>query len=381
MKTQHWLVSVLILSCALVAQVLRADAQLESPAAAGKTTKKRAATGAKAAAAKPAEAEKAGPLTAPEPAVVTQKSVNVRGQAAINSEVVTRLKKGDQVTVLGEVTLKKPKADEPAKWYKIALPTNTFVWVNSSFIDPATKAVVPKRLNLRSGPGENYSIVGRIEKGTVVKEVETKGDWMKIEAPAESYGFVAAHLVERQPMAAPPTLAAAEPAKPPPPATPPTPPPPPPTTPLETNVVAVTPPPVAPPPETTPPTVATPPPTVTTPPPTPPTVTTPPEPPAVVTTPTTPTEPPTPAAPPEEIKRVVTREGIVKRSVSIQAPTYFELSSLDNKRTLDYLYSPLTNVVLKDFKGKRIIVTGEEGLDERWPNTPVLTVESLQEVP
>ena len=101
-------------------------------------------------------------------------------------------------------------------------------------------------------------------------------------------------------------------------------------------------------------------------------------PPPTATTPAVPTGPP-----PEEIlvKRVVSREGIVKRSVSIQAPTYFSLQSLDTGKTINYLYSPATNLVLKDFSGKRIVVTGEEMLDERWPNTPVINVDSLQPVP
>jgi hypothetical protein len=71
----------------------------------------------------------------------------------------------------------------------------------------------------------------------------------------------------------------------------------------------------------------------------------------------------------------------LKGSVSIQAPTYFELRALDTGRTIDYVYSPSTNLVLKDFKGKRIIVTGEELLDERWQNTPVIVVDALQTVP
>src|SRR4029434_8154330 len=87
----------------------------------------------------PLEPEKPAEPLSPGPAVVKQNNVNVRGKAAISSEVVTRLKKGDTVTVLEEVTLKKPKADEPAKWARIALPTNSAVWVHTSFIEPATK--------------------------------------------------------------------------------------------------------------------------------------------------------------------------------------------------------------------------------------------------
>ena len=37
--------------------------------------------------------------------------------------------------------------------------------------------------------------------------------------------------------------------------------------------------------------------------------------------------------------------------------------------------------MLKEFKGKRVIVSGEELLDERWQNTPVLVVDELQIVP
>ena len=39
-------------------------------------------------------------------------------------------------------------------------------------------------LNLRAGPGENFSIVGRIDRGTPVKEIRTEKSWMEIEAPA-----------------------------------------------------------------------------------------------------------------------------------------------------------------------------------------------------
>jgi len=86
-------------------------------------------------------------------------------------------------------------------------------------------------------------------------------------------------------------------------------------------------------------------------------------------------------APIETVRKVVSREGIIRGSVSIQAPTYFELRSLDTGKTIDYVYSPSTNLVLKFYKGHRVVVTGEELLDERWPNTPVLVIDALQTVP
>jgi hypothetical protein len=76
----------------------------------------------------------------------------------------------------------------------------------------------------------------------------------------------------------------------------------------------------------------------------------------------------------------VQREGIVGGTVSIQAPTHYQLESLDNGKVIDYLYTTSTNVVLKRYAGLTVLVQGEEGLDERWPNTPVITIQKIQVV-
>ena len=62
---------------------------------------------------------------AQETAVVKKDRVNVRAQATQSSEVITQLKKGEIVAVLEEVTPKKHKRGEPAKWARIQLPSNT----------------------------------------------------------------------------------------------------------------------------------------------------------------------------------------------------------------------------------------------------------------
>ena len=89
---------------------------------------------------------------------------------------------------------------------------------------------------------------------------------------------------------------------------------------------------------------------------------------------------PAPVVEQPPVKRVVTREGLLGGFVSINTPSHYELRSLDNGKTIDYLYTSTTNVVLKNFRGKTVLVSGEEELDERWPNTPVLTIESIQVV-
>jgi len=353
MKMTYW--RVMAISLSLAAPAAWADDQppASTPGTEAKPTLEKTTRPATTTPRPSTPAVTADPVSGPGPAVVRQNNVNVRGKAAINSEVLTRLTRGQRVNVLEEVTLSKPKQDEPTKWAKISLPTNVTVWAHASFIDPANNAVKPNRLNLRSGPSENHSVIGRIEKGTVVTPIEHKGEWVKLEPPAAAYGFVAAHLLAKEA----PALAATDPNAPPP---------------IETAVAPTTTPAPATDPAAPPTTAAATPaaPAVTDPAATPP-----------ITVPeTTPPPAPTPAEDPF-VKRVVTREGIVERSVSIQAPSHFILQAIDTRRAINYLFSPATNVVLKDYYGQRILVTGEELLDERWPNTPVINVEKIETVP
>lgn len=301
---------------------------------------------------KPGAELKTVPLVAG-PAVVEANHVNVRGQPRLKSEVVTRLSKGQNVTVLEEITRNHSGPDEPSAWAKIALPSDVHVWINSGFIDANTKAVKPKKLNVRGGPGENFSVLGRLERGETVNQVSTKGEWMEIEAPTNAYAFVAAQYLKQEP-ATPAMVAAAQP-----------------TTPVAAPEAAPTAAAVT---NETPLAAA---PTET------PGATTPPEPApntnaVAETTPTAPgatAETQTPEEPP---KRVVQREGLVRGTTSIQAPTHFELISPQNHRPIDYLYTPSPDLDLSRYKGLHIIVTGEEGLEERWGNTPVITIEKIQ---
>jgi uncharacterized protein YgiM (DUF1202 family) len=346
------------------------------------------------AAAEPAaeKADKPGTAAAAlaEPAVARQDHIRVRGQASLNSEVVALIMRGQVVTVLEDINHKKAKPDEPSHWYRVSLPTNASVWVNSDYIDKTTHTVRPKLLNLRGGPGENYSVLGRLERGATVTVLSEKASWLKIEPPSTASGFVAAHLLIKEPAAvaaalaahpAPtaPKVAAAAPV-----AVPPAPvaevkstePAPVVATTVVTNpapVVTANEPPAVPAPPTAPPATTNAAVPVTPPPPAPPAVAVS-VPPADLSTVDT-NQLPTP--PPELLKRVITREGLLKGTFSVQAPSYYELRSIDNNRLIDYIWSPSTNIVLKSYKGKRVFVTGEELLDERWPQTPVITVDAI----
>jgi uncharacterized protein YgiM (DUF1202 family) len=284
----------------------------------------------------------------PGPATVVATHVNVRGQPKLNSEVVTRLDRDQIVTVLEEIVRNDSGPEEPSAWAKIQIPEGTHVWVHTDYVDTAAKTVKPRKLNLRSGPGENYSVVGLLVQGETINPVGNKGDWLEIEAPTNAYAFMAAQYLKQETTPSP----AATPAEPPP-ATPAT--------------VAEAPSMAAPPTDAP----ATPPPS------TPSTDTNAAAPPTATAAPSEPSAADTAAEEPPK-KRIVQREGVVRGTRSIQAPTPFELYNTETGRTIDWLFTPSKELDLRRYKGLRIIVTGEEGLEERWGNTPIITIERIQ---
>jgi hypothetical protein len=85
-----------------------------------------------------------------------------------------------------------------------------------------------------------------------------------------------------------------------------------------------------------------------------------------------------PAAPEEPLPpRIVSHEGVVRATWSIQAPTKYALVDPVSGRTVNYLFTTSTNLDLSKWKGHRVVITGEEGLDARWRNTPVLTIQKI----
>ncbi len=353
-------------------------------------------------------------------AAVKQARTNARGAASITSEVVIQLEKGEVVTVLEEIIVKNAKAGEPTKWLRIQLPADTLVWIHAGFIDAQTKTVIPAKLNVRAGPGEHFSVLCRLDKGAVVKPVRTVGEWMEIEAPATASVYVAAELLDREnasnivtvPKVVPTTNAVTNVIPPP-----------------TTNVISV--------PITSfrPPTTtstnkvdeafpAPPIPVVSTKAVTPKTndKKTPPkkndnntktdEPKTIVPTKTVgpvaattstnklpwykalfhtepkpktvakkveaPIVPPTPVVAENLPIRIVTREGIIQRTLNIQAPAEYVLEHPESGKIINYLHTTNTNVPMKLLKGRRVLVSGQEAIDPRWADTPLLKIETLR---
>jgi uncharacterized protein YgiM (DUF1202 family) len=280
------------------------------------------------------------PLT-PGAATVSAKRVNIRGQATIHSEIVGHLTNGEPVTVIEEVTSKSAKDDEPSIWAKIVLPSDKHLWVNAQFVDTLNKLVHVKKLNIRTGPGENYSIAGHLLKGDAITDIGSTNGWLEIQAPTNAFAYVAAAYLKQEAPVTTPVVT-----------TPPVD-----TVPTTTTTVADSTPVAAPPTEPVAVPITTSPATATS---------------NAVATVTAPAEP--------ELPRIVQREGIVRRTFSIQAPTTFQLVNPDTGRPVNYLYTTAKTLDLARYKGLHIVVTGEESLDERWVNTPIITIQKIQVV-
>ena len=271
--------------------------------------------------------------------------VNVRSQPSLKGEVIMQLNEGDTVMVLEEIDAENPRRGEPVRWSRIKLDDTT-VWVFAPYIETTNYTVNVRRLNVRAGPGEHHGIVGRIERGTPVKQIRLIENWMEIEAPESASGYIASDLLEKSSTPEPPppdqtTLASNQQTDRPP---------------TTTETIPVDSPPwVAFDPGVAAPTADPLPPPATS------------EPPAVVDT--------TPAI------RIVTREGTLVYSRSIQSPTMFGIESPESHRIINYVHSEDPEIKVEKYKGKKVIVTGEELIDQRWLNVPILEVHSIQLVP
>ncbi|MCX5697191.1 MAG: SH3 domain-containing protein [Candidatus Omnitrophica bacterium] len=121
---------------------------------------------------------------------INSEDINIRSDSTVASEVVINLNKGDDVEVVGELY----------DWYKVRLPKGAPSYVSkglTEFLDEKTVVVVKENVNVRLGPGESSSILGKTNKGEVLTVEATEGDWLKIKPLNNSFGWVNKMFVTR----------------------------------------------------------------------------------------------------------------------------------------------------------------------------------------
>jgi len=344
--------------------------------------------------------------------------VSARGRATIFSSLVFQFNKNEPVNILEEINVAAPKAGEPRKWFRVQVPADAGLWAHSDFLEAANilngvdaagkpvtlnvSTVGATSLNVRGGAGEQFPVLSKMPRGSqLVLTGASKGKWMEVLAPQNASVFVASQFVTRQQATVGVVEVPPVPAIPAVPSTPVVPSPVTPASPKPTgqNIPAVTlpiqelgqgngqtpggvevkqNPSITNPKPVQPAEVAvTPKPEVATP--AKPEVPTPSKPVQIATVnPNLPaptlTKPKT-----DNPVRIVTREGIVRRTLDIQSPTGYVLEHLDSGKKINYLVlDEQVALKLNWFVGKQVLVSGEEALDARNANTPVLLVNTLK---
>jgi len=135
-------------------------------------------------------------------AFVNTGMLNVRSGPGMAYSVVSYLPYGQLVGVLGR--------DANSVWIKVNTPAGATGWINSDYtqmntslsalpiIDSSgvpgagTAVVISNGLNVRSGPGTNYSILTGVYYGTTLDVIgrNADGTWLKIQTPSGIVGWV-----------------------------------------------------------------------------------------------------------------------------------------------------------------------------------------------
>lgn len=115
---------------------------------------------------------------------ITEDNINVRAGQNVNFEKLCVLKKGQQITVV----------DKNYTWYKVALPPEAKCFISKDYIKiyrERSGVVTGNRVNLRAGPGANFTALGQLTKDDVVEIVKDTNGWYQIKPASGTFGWVA----------------------------------------------------------------------------------------------------------------------------------------------------------------------------------------------
>ena len=145
-------------------------------------------------------------------AVIKAEVVNVRSGPNTASNVLTQASRSEQL----------PITAKSGDWCQVKLPNGATGWVagwlveikqdagSSQTVAGAQVTVTGEVVNIRSGPGTNYGLVGQATKASVLPVLEQNNDWYKVQLSNGASGWVAGWLVEYK--SVPPPAPAAQPA-------------------------------------------------------------------------------------------------------------------------------------------------------------------------
>ena len=117
--------------------------------------------------------------------------LNVRQSASTSSAVLTSLPKNSYVTLISK----------SGSWWRVAYGANRYGYCSASYIrevssTAGTVSVSAGNLNVRSGAGTGYSIIGKLPKGQSVLILSSANGWHKVLYNGTKTGYVSASYIK-----------------------------------------------------------------------------------------------------------------------------------------------------------------------------------------
>lgn len=117
---------------------------------------------------------------------IAKRKVNMRSGPGTGYAVLWELGKGFPLKV----------EETKGRWLKVSDFEGDVGWVYKPLVSGKPHLIVKKRrINVRSGPGTNYKIVGKANYGVVFKTLDRRGSWIKVRHENGLNGWVMRKLL------------------------------------------------------------------------------------------------------------------------------------------------------------------------------------------
>ena len=120
-----------------------------------------------------------------EKVVVTGNRVSLRSKPNIQAGILDKAMKGQELIFFSETN----------GWTSVQAPEQLDFWVSGQYLKDGV--VVPPKLNVRSGPSGNYTVMCVVKKGDQLDVRGAFNDWIKIAPPKGSKVWISSKYVER----------------------------------------------------------------------------------------------------------------------------------------------------------------------------------------
>ena len=110
--------------------------------------------------------------------------VSLRAAPSVNGDLLDRAMRGDELAYYAESN----------GWYGVQAPKSLDVWISAEFLQGNT--VIPPKLNVRSGPSQNYPVVAVVSEGDVLEVRDHFNGWVKVAPPTPCTIWISADFSE-----------------------------------------------------------------------------------------------------------------------------------------------------------------------------------------